>query len=103
MVAAAAKEGQYFPETVLTRLIPRGALARLALPAVLTRLIAPVLAGVVVVPVASIAASFTAVATAVTLGTAAKVPVADFPELLAIVGVVAVDVVEDEKWAAALG
>ena len=80
---------------VLTRLVTPGAVARWALPAVLARLIVPALAGVMVVPAASTTASSTAVAMVFALGPAANAPVADRPELLAFVGIVAVDVMED--------
>jgi len=65
--------------------------------------VAPVLTRVVVVPVASVAASSTAEATVAVLGAAAEVLIAECPELLAVVGVVAVHVVEDADRVAALG
>ena len=77
------------------RMAPPGAIARLALLAVLTRLITPVLTGVAIVTAA--------VASVVALGATAEAPVADGPELLAVVGVVVVHVVEDAERAAALG
>jgi hypothetical protein len=80
--------------TVLTRLATPGTVARWALPAVLARLIAPALPGVAVIPAASTTASSTAIAAVVALGPAANAPVADCPELLAVVGIVAVDVME---------
>ena len=85
------------------RLVPPGVIARLTLPAVLTGLITPFLAGVTVVPAASTTASFTTVAAVILLRAATKVPFSDGPKLLAVDGVVAVDVVEDAKRAAALG
>jgi hypothetical protein len=89
--------------TVLTRLISPGALARLALPAVLTRLVMPLLARPTVVPASSASASSTAVALIVALGASTEAPVTDGPELVAVIGVVAVYVVEDAEWTAALG
>ena len=97
------REARIALRTVLTRLVPPGALARLAIPAVLTRLITPFLAGVAVVPKATTTASSAAVAAVAALGTAAKAPITDCPELLAVVGVVAVDVMEDVERVAALG
>ena len=81
--------------TILMRLIPPGTLVRQILPVVLTRPVAPLLAWATVVPTSSISASSAAVAAVDALGAAAKAPIMDRPELLVVVGVVAVDVVED--------
>jgi hypothetical protein len=89
--------------TVLTRLVPLGALARLALPAILTGLVMPVLAGVAVVPASNTSTSSAVIATVIALRAAAKALVPDGPELLAVVGVVAMHVVEDADRTAALG
>ena len=89
--------------TVLTRLLPPGALAWLVLAAVLTRPVVPLLAGATVVPASSTSSSSSAVAPVVALGALTEAPIMDGPELLTVVGVVAVHVVEDVKWAAALG
>ena len=68
---------------------------RLALAAILTRLIAPLLARVAGVPASLALASSAAVASIVALGAMTEAPIADGPELLAVVGVVVVHVVED--------
>ena len=88
---------------VLTRLLPLVALARLVLPAVLTRLVAPLLAGAAVVPASSTSTPSTAVASIVALRASIEAPAAEGPELLTVGGVVAVNVVEDAEWMAALG
>ena len=84
---------------ILMRRVPLGALARLVLPAVLTRPVAPLLARATVVP----ASASVAVAPVVALGAST---VASFPygsEILAVAGVMGVQVVEGAEWTAALG
>ena len=88
---------------ILTRLIPPGALARLILPAVLTRPVTPLLAWATVVPASSAVSSSSAVAPVVALGASPEASVSNGPELLTVVGVVAVHVVEGAEWSAALG
>ena len=88
--------------TVLMRLVPLGALARLALPAFLMRLMAPLLTGAVVVLASSTSASSMAVASIVALEATTEAPVVDGPELLTVIGVVAVYDVEDAERTAAL-
>ena len=99
MVVEEAEEDRRCPEGVLARLIPPGALARLVLPAVFTRPVAPLLAWATVVPTSS----SSVVAPVVALGAST---VASFPygsELLAVAGVVGVQVVEGAEWSAILG
>ena len=97
------READIALRTVLTRLVPPGTLTRLVLPVVLTRPVAPLLAGAALVPASSTSASSTVVASVVALGASTEAPIADGPELLAVIGVVAVHVVEDAERAAALG
>ena len=89
--------------TVLVRLIPPGTLARLILPAVLTRPVAPLLAGAAIVPASSTSSSSSAVAPVVALGASTEASISNGPELLTVIGVVAVHVVEGAEWSAALG
>ena len=72
-------------------------------PTVITRMIAPVLAGVAVVPASPTSASSTAIAAVFVLRAAAKAPVLDGPEFLAVVGVLVVYILEDAECAAAVG
>ena len=88
---------------VLTRLIPPGALTRLVLPAVLARPVAPLLAGAAVVPTSSTSSTSSAVAPVIALGASTEASISNGPELLTIVGVVAVYVVEGAERTAALG
>ena len=85
------------------RLIPPGALTRLVMPEVVARSVAPLLAGAMVVPASSTSASSMAVASVVELGASTEVPVTDGPELLTVVGVVAVHIVEGVERAVGLG
>jgi hypothetical protein len=103
LAVAEAEGSQHCPEDGLTRLITPEPIVRLVAPAVLMRLVTPVLTGVAVVPASPTSASSTAIAAVVALGAVAKAPISNGPELLAVVGVVAVDIVEDAKWVAALG
>ena len=88
---------------VLARLIPPGTLARLVLPAILTRSIAPLLVGSAVVPASPTSSSSPAVAAVAALRASTEAPVADGPELLTVIGVVAVYIVEGAERTAALG
>ena len=88
---------------VLTRLLPLVSLTRLVLPAVLTRLVAPLLMAVAFVPAPSTSATSTTVAPIVSLGELTEAPVKESPKLLAVAGVVDVDVVEGAEWSLALG
>ena len=80
------------------RLVSPGPLARMVLPAVLARPAVPLLAWATIVP----ASSSSAIAPVVALRASTKASVSNGPELLAIVGVVAVYVVEGTEWTAAL-
>ena len=84
-------------------LISPGALVRLALPAVLVRLVTTLLAGAAVVPASSTSSSSSGVAPVVALGASAEAPITVGPELLTVIGVVAVYIVEGAERAAALG
>ena len=75
---------------ILTRLVPPGPLARMVLPAVLTRPVAPFLTRATVVP----ASSSTAVAPVAALGASTVASFSYDSELLAVAGVVGVQVVE---------
>ena len=88
---------------ILARLIPPSALARLVLPTILTRSVTPLLARATVVPSSSTTSSFSAVAPVIALGASTEAFVTNGPELLTIVGVVAVNVVEGAERPAALG
>ena len=85
------------------RLLPPGTLARLALPAVLPRLVAPLLVMAAAILASSTSATSTTIASIVELGASTEAPVTEGPELLAVVGVVTVNVVEDAEWPVALG
>ena len=88
---------------ILARLIPPVSLARLILPAVLMRPVAPLLAWALVVPVSSAASSSSAITSVVALGASIEAPVAEGPELLTVVGLVAVNIMEDAERPIALG
>ena len=88
--------------TVLTRVVSPGALARLALPAILTRLVTPLLAGAAVVPASPTLFSCYVVASVVALGASTEASISNGPKLLAVVGVVAVYVVEGANRMAAV-
>ena len=85
------------------RLLPLVALARLVLPAVLTRLVAPLLTAVASVPASSTSATSVTVAPIVALGALTEAPITESPELLAVAGVVALNMVEGAEWPLALG
>ena len=89
--------------TILTRLVPPGALARLILPAVLARPVVPLLARATVVPASATMSSSSAVASVAALGASTE---ASFPngfELLTVAGVVGMQVVEGAERSATLG
>ena len=88
---------------ILARLIPPVFLTRRALPAVLKRLVAPLLTTVASIAASSTSATFATVASIAALGTLTEAPIAESPDLLAVAGVVAVDVVEGAEWPLALG
>ena len=88
---------------VLARLILPGAFARLILPVVLTRPATPLRARATVVLASSAASSSLAVAPVVPLGASTKASISNGPELLTVVGVVAVNVVEGVEQPTALG
>ena len=75
------------------RLVSPGALARLALPALLMRLIIPLLAGAAIIPASSASSSSSAVAPIIALGASTEASISNGPELLAVAGVVGVEVV----------
>lgn len=89
--------------TILTRLIPPGALARVILLAVLTRLVAPLLAWATVVPASATLSSSSAVASVAVLEASTEASFANGSELLTVTGVVRVQVVKGAERAAALG
>ena len=82
--------------TILTRLVPPGALARMILPAVLTRPVAPLLARATVVP----ASASTPVAPVTALGALTEASFSYGSELLIVAGVVGVQVMEGAEWLA---
>ena len=88
---------------VLARLIPPGTFTRLILLAVLTRLVVPLLAWAPVIPASSAASSSSAVAPVVALAVSTEASISNDPELLTVVGVVAVYVMEGAEWSAVLG
>ena len=88
---------------VLVRLVSPGTLARMILPVVLMRTVTPLLAWATVIPVFATMSSSSAVAPVVALGASTEASILNGPELLTVVGVVAVHVAEDAEWAAALG
>ena len=88
---------------VLTRLVAPGALMRLLLPVVLTRPVAPLLTGAAVVPASSTSSSSSAIAPVVALRASTEASISDGPELLTIVGVVAMYMVEGAERTATLG
>ena len=96
------REARIALRTVLTRLVPPGALARLFLPVVLMRPVAPLLTGAAVVPTSPTSSSSSAVAPVVALGASTETSISNGPELLIVVGVVAVNVVEGAERPAAL-
>ena len=89
--------------TILPRLIPLGALARLILPAVLTRPVVPLLARAMVVPVSDSASSSAVVAPVVALGASTEASFLYGSEILTVAGVVGVQVVEGTERTTALG
>ncbi len=64
---------------------------------------APLLAMVAAVPGSSTSAASTTVASIVALVASTEAPLVEGPELLAVVGVVAVNIVEDAEPSVALG
>ena len=89
--------------TILTRLVPPGALARLILPAVLTRPVVPLLARATIIPPSATTSSSTAVAPVAALGASTEASFTNGSEHLTVTGVVGIQVVEGAKWTAALG
>ena len=89
--------------TILMRLVPPGALARLILPAVLTRPVAPLLARAMVIPASATTSSSLTIAPVVALGASTEAPFSNGSELLTVAGVVVVQVVEGAERSAALG
>ena len=79
---------------VLARLVPPGAPTRLVLPTILTRLVAPLLARATVVPTSSALSTSSVVAPVVALGASTEASISNGPELLTVIGVMAVNVVE---------
>ena len=88
---------------ILTRLVPPGALVRMILPAVLTRPVAPLLARATVVLASATTSSSSAIAPVVALGASTEASISNGPELLTVVGVVAVHVMKGAEWTVALG
>ena len=86
---------------ILARLVPPCALMRLVLPAVLTRPVAPLLARITIVPASSTSSS--AVAPVVALGASTEASFSNGSEILAVTGVVAMQVMEGAEWSTALG
>ena len=79
---------------ILARLIPLGALAKVVLPAVLTRPVTPLLARAIVVPASATTSSSSAVAPVIALGASTEASFSNGSELLAVAGVVAMQVME---------
>ena len=88
---------------LLTRLLSPGALVRLALLAVLPRLVVPLLTVVTSVPASLASTTSMTVASIIALGASTEVTFVEDPELLTVVGVVAVHVVEDAERMVAFG
>ena len=88
---------------ILTRLVPPGPLARMVLPAVLTRPVVPFLARATVVPASASTSSSAAVAPVAALGASTVESFSYGSELLAVTGVVGVQVVEGIERSTVLG
>ena len=97
------REASIALRTILTRLVPLGALARLVLPAVLTRPVTPLLARATVVPASATTSSSSPVAPVVALGSSTEASFSNGSELLTVAGVVGIQVVEGAERSAALG
>ena len=89
--------------TILTRLVPPGALARMILLAVLTRPVAPFLARATVIPASASMSTSSAIAPVAALGASTEASFTDGSELLTVTGVVGVQVVEGAERSAILG
>ena len=88
---------------ILMRLISPGPLTRMVLPVVLTRPVAPFLVRAMVVPASASTSSSMATAPAAALGASTVASFLYGSKLLAVAGVVGVQVVEGAEWSAVLG